>query len=195
MGFQKGQLPPHKPRATRTVLRKVRSNLAVAIQNRVGVEVMHEWWVIIMKGRHYPMLIEECGSCDHWDHSHTTAKVDVLGPCKECDCRDFEPGLLRAVPDELSPVPRHEDRMRAAQELNDRGWGKPVQSIELEGHIQNNVEIHGVNDALPDGALPLAKLRALQEALRLGDGGSSPSNGGASDDIADAEFVDTPQKP
>lgn len=71
----------------------------------------------------------------------------------------------RVIPDPnpMSPAPTLEQKNRAIQELTNRGWGLPVQSIQMD---MNQKVVHELSPELLQGVnyLALAKIR---EALQL----------------------------
>lgn len=78
-------------------------------------------------------------------------------------------GGIRIIPDPnpMVPSPTLADRMRAIQELTNRGWGLPVQSLQIDAHLKATLD-QGVPQHLLDRP-NYAAIAKIRDALMLTD--------------------------
>jgi hypothetical protein len=84
--------------------------------------------------------------------------------------------------------PSFDQRMQAARELWDRGWGKPIESIKLEADITARAQIEAA--VLPTGTLSSSAAFAMRELLEREL--AKPALPESNDDAVDAEFSEAP---
>lgn len=83
-------------------------------------------------------------------------------------------------PNPLQPSPTLEQRASAVKELVNRGWGLPVQSLQIDAQLKMQIQDEIPQHLVESGANWKA-LDIIRKALRLEDGNT-----------VDAEFVDVP---
>jgi hypothetical protein len=112
--------------------------MALAVREFVDPTAITQFWAAILAGKN-PTLVEiedpETGETYH------EVRYDERG----------------GVP------PTLEQKMRAAQEISNRGWGQPAQMIQLEAELRGQID-HTAG-GLSLGALPAAAVFALKDAL------------------------------
>lgn len=115
-------------------------SISEIIRDHLNPKLVYDWWMTVLGGG-TPLTVKD-------------NRVD---------------GGIRIIPDPnpMVPSPTLADRMRAIQELTNRGWGLPVQSLQIDAHMRNTLEI-GIPPELleKNNYAALAKIR---DALMLTD--------------------------
>lgn len=129
--------------------RNVQYSIAERIRYRVDPDLIIDFWTKILEG-YTPIWVKN-------KKGEFSVEID---------------------PSPLATTPSLEMRARAIQELNNRGWGLPVQSLQVEAHLKQTQTLALPGDVI--SSVTLKQLAMIRDALQLTSG-----------DVQDAEIVET----
>lgn len=156
------RLSDTKPdRQSTAATRKYARSLSLAVREGVDPTWFVEWNLLIMQGK-APILRK---------NGNYTSGYHV-------------------VHDDTRPSPTLEQQERAIKFLTERGWGQPVQQLQLDAELRGQIASLQTNLTLESlsGALTLQQREAITRLLGPGVGAQSSGSPDPSDeDLVDAE--------